>query len=549
MVDVLQKIVVPPAYDENGKLYYPTIMPASNNNHTAVFYKVPDRVIPVIFLPGVMGSNLKTLGTNPSDRLWRLDDASTAAGTDQDPWRLGWLTKGAKDRRTLLDPTKVEVDPEGKVDGNLADIGFTSRLERGWGEAGYMSYGEFLPWLQRSLHDFYQIHEGDRVKLIDMTLDLEMGEAPLTKGEVGLSYKYLFPVHVMGYNWLDSIESSADALLNRINSIISDYNSRSNKCEKVILVTHSMGGLVARYCSELKGGNSKILGIVHGVLPAIGATSAYRRMKAGMEYDIKSLKGKATAEVAGGNGAEMTAVLSQSPGPLQLLPGTEYGMGWLKIKDDDKTHSLPKQDPYSEIYTVRGKWWSLCEDYLIEPKNTSLDKARMDKDWLAYTNIVNQKVKPIIENLKGRYHKVTHSFYGGAIPTHGDLIWQAKTPVMDSWLYKGRERFPLDGRMNSKPGEEVFTTRTVATPLGGKGWASGVYQEYKIIAPTESELGDGTVPLRSSQISERYLRSRARLNVAHEPAYSHPDAQRYTLWAIVKIAQKIKETALRYPDA
>jgi triacylglycerol esterase/lipase EstA (alpha/beta hydrolase family) len=56
------------------------------------------------------------------------------------------------------------------------------------------------------------------------------------------------------------------------------------KCEKVILVTHSMGGLVARYYSELLDGDfgqKNILGIVHGVMPDRGAPMAYKRMKAG----------------------------------------------------------------------------------------------------------------------------------------------------------------------------------------------------------------------------------------------------------------------------
>ncbi|OWF79662.1 hypothetical protein B4900_09565 [Yersinia rohdei] len=542
MAETSEKIIVPPAYDENGRLYYPLIPAASIKDQIAVCYKVPDRAIPVIFLPGVMGSNLKTKDKKSSDKLWRLDDKTSAAGLSENLMQMGWLNRGPIQRRALLNPTKVAVDPEGRVDDDLADLGFASRRDRGWGEAGYMSYGEFLPWLQSSLHDFYQINEGERVKLIDMSLSLDMGEAPLTNDEVGLSYKYLFPVHVIGYNWLDSIGSSATALLTQINSIILDYNSRKIKCEKVILVTHSMGGLVARYCSQLLGGESKILGIVHGVLPAIGAASAYRRMKAGMEdYGV--------GLVAGRDGAAMTAVLSQSPGPLQLLPGTEYGMGWLKIKDGEYSHSLPKNDPYSEIYTVRGKWWSLCEDYLIEPQNTNFDNARMNQDWDSYVKMMEEIIQPVIEILKGHYHKVTHSFYGGYVPTQGDFIWQAKTPVMDNWLHKGRERFPLDGHMNSKPGEEISTIRTVATPLGGKGWASGIYQKYKIVPPTKSELGDGTVPTRSSQVPQRFLQSQTCLPVEHEPAYKHLDAQKYTLWAIVKIVQKVNDTALRYPDA
>lgn len=536
MAETSEKIIVPPAYDENGRLYYPLIPAASIKGQIAVCYKVPDRAIPVIFLPGLMGSNLKTKDKKSSDKLWRLDSKGSAG------W---WLTRGASQRRRLLDPNKVTVDPDGKVDDDNADQGFISRRQRGWGEAGYLSYGEFLPWLQNTLHDFDQLKEGERSKLIDRILGLEMGEEPLTKDEVGLSYKYLFPVHVMGYNWLDSIDTSAKALLLHIQKVIGDYNNRGIKCEKVILVTHSMGGLVARYCSELEKGRNIILGVVHGVLPAIGAASAYRRMKAGMEYE--GFFGKVIAEVAGGNGAEMTAVLSQSPGPLQLLPGIEYGRHWLKIKDGEQTYSIPNENPYTEIYTVRGKWWSLCEDYLIQPNNNSFDKTRMDKDWSIYKRMIDEKVRAVIEGLKGRYHSTTHAFYGGDIATLGDLTWQGETPYLDRLFNGDRPRSPLDGRFAVKPGEEIFTTRTVATPLGGKGWQTGINQQYTMIEPTD--LGDGTVPLRSSQIPERYLCSRTRLPVAHEPAYKNPDAQKYTLWAIVKITQKIKETALRYPNA
>ncbi|CNJ01321.1 lipase family alpha/beta hydrolase [Yersinia intermedia] len=541
MAETSEKIIVPPAYDENGRLYYPLIPAASIKDQIAVCYKVPDRAIPVIFLPGVMGSNLKTKDNSDSDKLWRLDSGGSAAG---------WLFKGANKRKKLLDPTTVVVDPAGRVDDDLAEPGFASRRERGWGQAGYISYGEFLPWLQSSLNDFDNItgtvKTGDRAKLIDANLSLEMGNTLLTREEVGLSYQYLFPVHVMGYNWLDSVESSANALLTEINSIISEYNSKNIKCEKVILVTHSMGGLVARYCSELTGGKSKILGVVHGVLPAIGAPSAYRRMKSGMEYD--GLLGRLTAEVAGGNAAEMTAVLSQSPGPLQLLPGNEYGKGWLKIKDGKQTYSLPENDPYTDIYTVRGKWWSLCEENLINPGNTTLNKRQLDNDWNKYKDLVNEKVKPIIEKLAGRYHHNTHAFYGNKTPTLAELIWKGETHFLDEALTLGRSRSPKDGQAIADPlHQQIHTERTVATPLQGSGWKKGIYQQYTIQPPID--FGDGTVPVRSAQIPDRHLKSRVSLPVAHESAYKNLAAQKYTLWAIVKIAQKIKETTLRYADA
>ncbi len=69
------------------------------------------------------------------------------------------------------------------------------------------------------------------------------------------------------------------------------------KCHKVILVTHSMGGLVARYYSECLTepgpGRDKIYGIVHGVMPSIGAAATYTRMKRGTENPESGMAGAA----------------------------------------------------------------------------------------------------------------------------------------------------------------------------------------------------------------------------------------------------------------
>ena len=216
-----------------------------------------------------------------------------------------------------------------------------------------MSYGTFLPWLQEALNDNQTMLKNKtskngsltlRERLMDKPLGAEIGESNLTSDEVALSYQYLFPVHAVGYNWLQSNVDSAQALAGRIDKIINDYKASGRKCEKVILVTHSMGELVARYYSELLEGDygkKNILGIVHGVMPDRGAPMAYKRMKAG-EAGITGL-------VIGGNGAEMTAVLSQAPGPLQLLPGKGYGMGWFHV--EGLKQPLPQTNPYTEIYT------------------------------------------------------------------------------------------------------------------------------------------------------------------------------------------------------
>ena len=49
----------------------------------------------------------------------------------------------------------------------------------------------------------------------------------------------------------------------------------------MIVLTHSMGGLVGRAYAKEQGGSS-LSGIYHNVMPATGAPAFYKRLKAGL---------------------------------------------------------------------------------------------------------------------------------------------------------------------------------------------------------------------------------------------------------------------------
>eukprot|EP01032_Pedospumella_encystans_P026865 gene26865-30371_t len=136
---------------------------------------------------------------------------------------------------------------------------------------------------------------------------------PILSDDLLKRAKCRFPVYACGYNWLASNTEAADALKDRIAEVIAENNKGAYKCEQVILVTHSMGGLVARCCAQLDGMAGKIAGIVHGVMPAVGAAVAYRRCKVGMREESFT-----AGLVIGSNGREVTAVFAQAPGALQL---------------------------------------------------------------------------------------------------------------------------------------------------------------------------------------------------------------------------------------
>ena len=108
----------------------------------------------------------------------------------------------------------------------------------------------------------------------------------------------------------------------------------------------------------------RIIGIVHSVMPVIGAAAAYRRMRAGFE-------GGGIADwVIGNQGSEVTPVLANAVGGLQLLPCEAYGNDWLKIvgHNGEVLKSLPKNgDPYEEIYKRTDVWWGLLREAWINP--------------------------------------------------------------------------------------------------------------------------------------------------------------------------------------
>lgn len=308
-----------PIWDDNGGFHYEVTSQPKENNYVAVCLMPPHKIIPVIFIPGVMGSNLKS----KDNKVWECSFESLKK----------WPLAGPEKRKQLLDPKTTSVDDRGEIFNDGADgKKFPSRRARGWGSAFYMSYGEALDRLQYLLSDddilidnyFREAQlQTARQRFTGVRIGDEPVEQVLTEEETAHGHHFLYPLHVFGYNWLQSNADSAALLGQYISKVLGVYHGRL-AVDKVILVTHSMGGLVARHYSENMNGQSNILGIVHGVMPDLGSPAAYRRMKTG-ERGV-------TGMIIGDSAEKLMPVLAQSPGPLQLLPGKAYGPGWLKIE-------------------------------------------------------------------------------------------------------------------------------------------------------------------------------------------------------------------------
>jgi hypothetical protein len=485
----------------------------------------PIRVIPVIFVPGVMGSNLiSTGGKYKGKKVWLVNGAGRVA------W--DWIGKGADVRKQKLDPKATDVYEGGDIPSGTAQTEAELR-RRGWGTVANMSYGTFLPFLENALNDADKSKAGFRASLMKDLVANAPGVSVLSREEVALSYKYYMPVHAVGYNWLESNADSARHLAREITRFTNYYKDQCKVCEKVIIVTHSMGGLVARHYSEVDGHRDSVLGIVHGVMPTTGSATAYKRVTSGTEG--------AVGQALGPDNATMTPVFAQAPGPLQLLPSVEYGMGWLKLRNGKEQMSLPATDPYQEVYLQRGAWWSLINDKLINPLDAQ--KKSIDADWGSYASLINEDVQPFHEAIRGKFHRATYAFYGddGEHKTWGDVVWNSRINTALKWTDSYAKVDNLEEARvagNSGTGSQSLLQRS-----GG----DLIYMQYNVLPPAEN--GDGTVPVRSGRAPRGQLGVQACVaypDVEHEGAFKKRPQHLFALWAITRIVANVRGTVLEY---
>jgi len=553
--------------DSSGKPVFEWSTTSPTLQDTVRLIAGPFDVLPVIFVPGIMGSNLKD--KKEGKPVWRLD-----AGIGGIPWGLlkGFGSKGPGPRQQLLHPDRCEVDDGGKLPkkGPHSEAVYK---ERGWGEVGEGSYQKYLLWLDEQLnpkegnpalwHDYYQdqatlsapLKPGEKPRLfpgIRMGMHGQPFGAEKTPFEsimtddLLMRAKFMMPVHACGYNWLGSNRDAAKRLQRRIEALIKRYNGGMFRCEQVLLVTHSMGGLVARACAQLEGMADKIAGIVHGVMPANGAAVAYRRCKVGMRDEDFG-----AGLVIGSTGQEVTAVFAQAPGALQLLPSHTYAEGWLRIAPEQgqQLKELPRGGTaYDQIYRERNQWWGLVNEAWLSPKEGA------PIDWETYEINVGLAEK-FHEKLIKKYHPVSYVIYG-ADPKEKSfekVTWRVKRG-----LPPDRKPGPGIEQVGSLPHGEIRREGSTPGYVGGQTEVGPTYGEgmpyvyetsyWELHCEMQDGKGDGTVPASSGaaplgECSDAIRQQFQLTGFGHEPAYQNAKVQQTSLYAINKIVGQAKVPA------
>jgi pimeloyl-ACP methyl ester carboxylesterase len=400
---------------------------------------------------------------------------------------------------------------------------------RGWGEIFFGSYRQLLETLEQAMNSPGSDSAWNEIVDVDPAqwmAERSFGLAPISRSQLkkALSATF-FPVHAMGYNWLRCNADSALEIKNRVNKLIEVYVSSGFKCEKVIVITHSMGGLVGRALAHPRIGGmaDKILGMVHGVLPANGAPAAYKRMRCGFEEVLLGLH--PGPKIIGDEGHEVTAVLGNSPGGLQLLPNKVYGSGWLRIRQNGIQFSaLPRgNDPYEEVYKVSGTWYQLIRQEWLNPASSQASTFKRTCRYL-------DRARDFHDELGDFYHPVSYAHYGA---DGSRRSWEQVEWIIDrDYSGTGWSRLQIVG--DDKQGE--MTVRRNESGPSGRA-------RFKIKLGPSIGAGDQTVPARSAD--HQLLRGRFQ-GVFRQTGYEHQDsyrsdiAIRSTLYSLVRIAEQMR---------
>ena len=497
----------------------------------------------IAWRPDTLGSTVPQYNDSPAERQRRLDPAATELDI-YDP-----VGNPTGDRNERADQRSSEVKYSNAYGGlNWLEGPFLQNdlpgtplrktreekaRERGWGEIYFSSYSEILSMCENNLNaafvggvlDLYlkknvvgvapSVWEAHSQPLLK-----ELDEQTLRETVKGC----WFPVHAMGYNWLKGNAESGKTVAKRIDALIKRYQEQGFQCEKVILVTHSMGGLVARAVIHPEMGkmNDKVLGIVHGVMPAIGAGAAYKRVRCGFEGN------SVPAKILGHIGSNVTPVLGNSQGGLELLPSQAYGNNWLQIKHKGATlKSLPvKGDPYEEIYKVRGKWFGLLREEWINP-------AGADGPGFESTCLFLDRAKKFHNAIASTYHDQSYAHYGA------DSKYAAWHKVV--WEIEKEATVNDAGLLNIASDDAKGGLQMVDPTLPVKANKSPT--QFKVAMLDAAEPGDQTVPLHSAEAqlnSGKFKGIFRQTGYEHQASYSDEAVINATLYSLVRIASKMK---------
>lgn len=478
-----------------------------NTHHLDV--SVTPEVIPIVFIPGIMGSKLKC--TQTDTHVWDPDNALMMF------WRYYAPFSDTQHKVDLL------IGRQGHHPDYLTPIHANKRFCRhdSWAQISRAHY-------QRLNHFLQTIPQTQLLQLC-----------------------FHLPAFAFSYNWTNAIQASADKLQDYVDVLIHTYQAQ-NPCKQVLLVTHSMGGLIARAACKNPDFYRRILGVILVAEPRHGVPSLYYRMKQGFEKPNlhliktemannkevslpKHIVAAITANCLGKNGQEVTGLIGNMPGALAMLPSPFYPnpkqpSGWLfaaKNQARGDITDFASQDCYHQIYLRQKKPWSL-----LHPRDLCLqipDKLA----WKKYCRAI-ERARVLHEQLETLSMPPHHNLVGTGQPTVHRITVLAYTQRLTHKLLAAGYKIP--GTRRPMLNTEVLrcTNRIRRSIFKKPAFAPHVIAGYAD--------GDGTVVDGDQNQAET-----TRLNGLHhdlamnDPRVHRLIASRIQIWLYEKIERARRE--------
>lgn len=554
-----QAMLIPSRLDRKGISESRTTLTPSSDTSDKVILCDTRPCVPVIFLPGVMGTNLKSKGAGVAVRSPpNMDKVIDTIGAIFA--LIGWAFRDAATRQTRLNPNDTEIDEQGPIDVGSSGRSKDEARARGWGAIHRESYQGFLAYLQWQLNhpmlngvpegDWQCKPEGevaeksgrDEFKAVVGVSPVEVGAGQSGVTLSAEAFKHFsgfqYPVHAVGYNWTQSNGKSAEAAYVRIKKICDAYGAGT----KAIVITHSMGGLVGRALAKLvPGGEDLIHGVIHGAQPATGAPMVTKRFRTGAEDFVGR-------QFFGADDAEWTAVAASSLSALELMPMPDYrdGKPWWSIagENGEPILSLPIEQGCSaeEIYINPAWYGAIPDDSLIDPAGivaSALDAVSHGKSVQETYEMSVRSAQKFQAKIAKQYHRQTFALYAdGALPTTKSAPTDNPKALMSfgTVMWKG----PLPAGTTKK---HLVDAQLLHDDHRGtwKILVNGLTVTLKVQAPDEP--GDGTVP--STSAAAQSGNDGVQLvfkqgGYKHQFCFNHPWARWATLYAVSQIAQLVK---------
>ncbi|RSZ26440.1 lipase family alpha/beta hydrolase [Acinetobacter bereziniae] len=452
-------------YESGNISYVSQTTPSSVKTECEII--VPSKyVVPIIFIPGIMGSNIKE--TAEDREVWYPKVSLSTI--------IEYSKRDAKERQIALNPKTTEVGFDGEVKLSKKLIPHITKeiaLARGWGSVINLGYANVLIYLESHLNRAFKKLKDQQKDQFKGTAEWEKIVKPgnattekilnnwssakvielLSLEQHETLADYEFPVFACGYNWLESNMQSADKIADRLNHEVLKQVKKefpTSEFKKFIIVSHSMGGLVTRALIQNDKVKDKIAGVVHGAMPATGAPAVYQRLTVGWDGWkastglLNSLKAWITKFMFGDTSERLTATLASAPGGLELLPFTNYvnakdfpknPKAWIFIKaktpNGEITASLPRTaNPYTEIYQRKDSWWAMMNPDFIDPAQLMKQEANERGYESAFDVYVKniEIVRELHKHIMDTYHTNTYANYGAdeSFKAFGQVVWRCK---------------------------------------------------------------------------------------------------------------------------